>query len=216
MSRSPLFLSASLAMALLAGCSSLIGGPKETPRLFAPVYHGQPAADWPQVTWSLVTARSNGARLLDGQGIVVSPVPGELQVYRAALWARTPGDMVEDAVLRTLEASGNIAAVAPQSSGMDADYRLLLDIREFRADYAGNAVPAATVEINAKLLHLSDQSIVGSRSFHRAQTATDTDVASVALAFGQTLDSLAPEIAGWALQTGQAHELAAHKEPPRR
>ncbi|MDE2407404.1 MAG: membrane integrity-associated transporter subunit PqiC [Xanthomonadaceae bacterium] len=204
-----------LAM-LLAGCSSLIGGPKETPKLYAPQINIQPDPAWPQVAWSLATSHGTSMPMLEGPGIVVSPTPGELQVYRAALWARTPGEMVEDSVLRTLEASGRIAAVARQSSGMDADYRLLLEIREFRADDVAGAQPAARLEINAKLLHMNDQTIVGNRSFQLAQPAATAEVASVVTAFGLALDALAPQIAGWALATGQAHEQATHKSSPRR
>ena len=216
MSRLPRLVAASLAISLLCACSSLIGGPKETPKLYEPVLHPQADAAWPQVAWSLATTRSSSMPILEGPGIVVSPAPGELQVYRGALWARSPSELVEDSVLRTLEASGKIAAVARQSSGMDADYRLLLEVREFRADYAGGAVPSASLDINAKLLHTSDLLIVGSRSFQLTQPASDTEVASVVSAFGQALDTLAPQIAGWALTTGQAHEQAAHPPVTRR
>jgi cholesterol transport system auxiliary component len=212
----PRLLPALLALALLPACSSLIGGPKESPKLYSPLVQVQPDPAWPAVVWSLATSRSSSMPMLEGPGIVVSPAPGELQVYRAALWARAPGEMVEDGVLRSLEASGKIAAVARQSSGMDADYRLLLEIREFRANDMPGAPPSAHLDINAKLLHVSDQTIVGNRSFQLTQPATATDVASVVAAFGQALNSLNPQIAGWALATGQAHELAAHKPAARR
>jgi cholesterol transport system auxiliary component len=93
---------------------------------------------------------------------------------------------------------------------------LLLEVREFRADYTGNAVPAARLDINAKLLYANDLSIVGSRNFQLTQPASDTEVASVVSAFGQALDRLAGQIAGWALTTGQAHEQAAHRPATRR
>ena len=216
MSRLPRLVAVLLAISLLPACSSLIGGPKETPKLYAPVLHPQANAAWPQVVWSLATSRSASMPILEGPGILVSPTPGELQVYRGALWARSPSELVEDSVLHTLEASGKIAAVARQNSGMDADYRLLLEVREFRADYTGNAVPAARLDINAKLLYANDLSIVGSRNFQLTRPASDTEVASVVSAFGQALDRLAGQIAGWALTTGQAHEQAAHRPATRR
>ena len=216
MSRLPRLIPALLVATLLASCSNLIGGPKESPKLFAPVLHSQPNPQWPNVTWSLATSRSTNMQMLEGPGIVVSPTAGELQVYRGALWARSPGEMVEDSVLRTLEDSGKIRAVARQGSGMVADYRLMLDIREFRADYAGNPTPSATLDINAKLMHMRDQTLVGSQNFHVVQTANATDINHVVTAFGQALDKLAPDISGWVLTTGQAHELAAHKPDARR
>jgi len=71
-------------------------------------------------------------------------------------------------------------------------------------------VPAASLDINAKLLYSGDLSIVGSRSFQLVQPASDTEVASVVNAFGQALDRLVPQIAGWALTTGQTHQQALH------
>src|SRR3546814_11318529 len=90
--------------------------------------------------------------MLDGTRIAVRPVPGELQVYKGAVWANDPGEQLRDALLQTLEESGKLAAVARQGSGLAADYRLQLDVRHFEADYAGGPVPAATVDVNAKLV----------------------------------------------------------------
>lgn len=209
----PALLATSL---LLAGCSSLIGGPRETPTIYAPEPARRVDPSWPAVDWSLALARSGEAQMEDGPRIVVSPVPGELQVYRGALWARTPAEMVQDAVLRTLEDSGKLPLVARQGSGLSADYRLLLEVRAFRAEYAGNAVPAAVVEVNATLLHLRDQSVAGSRNFRQSQPATGVAVAEVADAFSQALAGLSHDVAGWSLQAGQAHAGQPHPSAPAR
>src|SRR3546814_4964845 len=77
--------------------------------------------------------------------------------------------MLEDAVLRALEDSGRIGAVARQGSGINGNYKLVMDLRRFEADYAGAAVPAATIEVNAKLLHSADQQVAASRTFQAAR-----------------------------------------------
>ena len=200
-----------LATCLLAsGCSTLIGGPRETPTIFAPEPARQTDPAWPAVDWSLVVAGSGDWWMMDGQRIVVSPVPGELQVYRGALWARSPSAMVEDAVLRTLEDSGKLRVAAHAGSGIVGDYRLLLEIRTFKADYAGATTPAAMVEVNATLLRVRDQTVAGSRTFRQSVPAAGTEVARVADAFGAALGSIGHDIAGWTLQTGQAHQRQAH------
>ena len=66
----------------------------------------------------------------------------------------------------------------------------------------------------AKLLHQEDQILVGSRTFRQAQPASGTDVAQVADAFSQGLGTLGHDIAGWTLQTGQAHQQQAHRGAP--
>ena len=197
----------------LAACS-IVGGPRESPAIYAPEPRISTDPAWPQASWGVVIAHPGDARLMDGQRIAVSPVPGELQVYRAALWARSPSEMVDDVVQRTLEDSGRIATVARQGSGISANYRLLLDVRTFKSDYAGSATPSAVIEVNAKLLHQEDQILVGSRTFRQAQPASGSDVAQVADAFSQGLGTLGHDIAGWTLQTGQAHQQQAHRGAP--
>lgn len=197
----PRFLAVAL-LAATAGCSSLIGGPAQSPTLFAPQPEVQADPAWPAVTWSLVVAQESASGMLAGSRIVVSPAAGEVQVYKAALWARPPAAMVEDAVLRTLEDSGKIAAVARQDSGIAADYRLLLEVRSFQSDYAGSSTPSAVVEVNAKLLRLSDQALVGNRNFRQVQAAQGTEVARVADAFALALGAVGHDIAGWTLQAG--------------
>ena len=192
-------------LAALAGCSSLLG-PKDTPTIYAPQTTATADPAWPTVAWPLGTVRPTSARILDGTRIAVSPVPGELQVYKSAMWARTPPEMLEETVLRMLEDSGKIPAVARQGSGIGADYRLVMDIRHFEADYAGAATPSALVEVNAKLLHTIDQSVIGTRTIRQAVPADGTEVARVADAFGRALQATSREIAGWVLETGQAHE----------
>lgn len=205
-------IAAGLALLLLAGLPlagcSIVGAAKDAPTVFAPEVRAEPDPAWPRVSWQLGTSRPSTARVLDSSRIAVSPVPGELQVYKGAAWARTPPEMLEEGVLRTLEDSGKIPAVARQGSGIGADYRLVMDIRHFEAEYAGAAVPSAVIEVNAKLLHAQDPTVVGNRTFRHVQPASGTDVALVADAFAQALGATSRDIAGWVLATGQAHETA--------
>ena len=210
MSRLPRTLIAAL-LATLARCHSL-RGPKETPSISAPDLATTADPAWPSASWALGTVRPTAARILDGTRIAVSPVPGELQVYKGAMWARTPPEMLEETVLRMLEDSGKIPSVARQGSGIGADYRLVMDIRHFESRYdAGDGTPTAVIEVNAKLLHVPDQSVAGSRTFRQSQAASGTEVALVADAFGQALGTLSREVAGWTLATGNEHQRQPHR-----
>lgn len=200
-----------LALAM-AGCSLLGGGGGERERstIYAPDPRAGVAASAPAVAWQLTLSPPSAARAIDTFRIAVRPAPGELQVYRGASWAKTPTDMLQDALLRALEDSGKIPSVARQGAGVAADYKLILDLRRFEADYAGNAVPSATIEFNAKLVHTIDQGIVASRTFLQAQPAAGTDIALVVDAFSRSLDGATAELAEWVLVTGDAHQRQAH------
>ena len=191
---------------LLGGCSLLGGDPKEAATIYAPDPRVQADPSWPQVGWQLSIGHPQAARMVDSLRIAVRPTPGELQVYKGANWAKTPSEQLQDTLLRALEDSGKIPAVGRQGSGIAANYKLILDLRRYEADYAGNAAPAATIEVNAKLLHAPGNDVVGSRTFLQAVPAGATDVGSVAQAFSQALGRVGEEIAGWTLSAGDAHE----------
>lgn len=194
----------------MSGCASLLGGGGEPATIYAPDVRVAPetSSQWPRVGWRLVVSRVYGDRHADSLRIAVRPTPNEVQVYKGAQWARSPGDMVEDTVLHALEDSGAIAEVARQGSGLAADYRLLLDLRRFESDYADGATPQATIEITAKLLHIKDQQLAGARTFEQAVPAGGTAVPAVVDAFEQGLQAVGGELAGWALTTGDAYERA--------
>lgn len=201
---------ASVLVSALAGCALLGGGGGEQATIYAPEPQVtlDPAA--PEVTWQLSLSPPTAARVFDSFRVAVRPVPGELQVYSGAGWAKRPTDMLQDTVLRALEDSGKIRGVTRQGSGAAGDYRLVTDLRRFEADYAGSAVPAATIEANVKLLHAVDRDIVASRTFRQAVPAAGTDVARVSEAFAQALGTISADIGNWVLVTGDGHDGVEH------
>jgi cholesterol transport system auxiliary component len=124
-----------------------------------------------------------------------------LQVYRGASWAQPATDLLQDAVQRTLEDSGRIQAVASSEAGILGDYRLVMDLRRFEADYAGQPTPSAVIEVNAKLVQNRDQRVVASRTFLH-KSASDAEIASVAAAFEDSLSAVTHDIVGWVLGNG--------------
>lgn len=208
-------LLAAAAALLLGACSVLgAGGERERGAIHAPAPQLRTDPAWPQVDWQLSINPPTAARTVDTFRIVVRPTPGELQVYGGASWALAPSDMVEDAILRTLEDSGRITGVARRGVGMAPDYRLLLDLRRFEAAYGGSAMPSATIELSVKLVHAREQGIVGARTFTVAEPAATTAVASVAEAYTRALATIGHEVAGWTLETGEAHARRSAEARP--
>jgi cholesterol transport system auxiliary component len=152
-------------------------------------------------------------RTLDSLRIAVRPTPDELQVYKGASWAKRPSEQSRTWCCARWRIRRRITAVAPNGSGMTADYTLLMELRRYEADYAGNNVPAATIEINAKLLHARTQAIVASRTFLQAVPAGGTDTASVVQAFGAALGTLAHDVADGRWRP--ATQARAHRRRPR-
>lgn len=200
----PQRLLSAAAILLLAGCSVLSSQQRDPVTIYAPLVQVTPDPGWPKVDWQLAVVKPTASRVVDSPRISVRPVPGELQVYKGVSWAQPSTDLIEDLILGTLEDSGKIASVARPASGLRADYRLIMDLRRFDADYAGTALPSAVIELNAKLLSTRDQRVVGSRTFLVTQPAGATDIPTVVAAFEQALHTLGIELGGWTLATGQA------------
>ena len=195
----------------LTGCGLLGGGKRDRITIYSPDPRVQADPSWPTVDWQLSLTSPEAARMIDSLRIAVRPSPAELQVYKGANWAKRPSDMLQDTLLRALEDSGKIPAVARQGSGISADYKLVLDLRRFEADYPQpGGLPAATIEVNAKLLHAQDQKVVAARTFLEAEPASSTAIPDVVAAFDRGLSTLGGDMAGWILTTGQQHEAGAH------
>ncbi len=199
----PIKLLVPACLLMLAGCSVLAGGDRHAVTIYAPQVRIEADPSWPQVDWQLVIAKPSAARLVDSPRINVRPTPGELEVYRAATWSQPATDMLEDTLLRGFEDSGRIPAVARISTGIRSDYKLTTDLRRFESDYRGGQTPAATIEVNAKLIHSIDQRVVATRTFLVVEPAASGEIGSVAAAFETALDKASTELVGWTLVNGQ-------------
>ena len=196
-----------LVVAGLGGCA-LLGGSRQPVTVYSPEPAVVADPSWPRADWQLAIARPEASRTLDSLRIAVRPTPGELQVYKGASWARSPGEQLEDAILHGLEDSNRIRSVARASSGIAADYTLITELRHFEAEYAGRPMPSAVVEVTAKLVSTRDQSVVASRTFRQEVPATDAATAAVADAFGKALGQVVAALDGWVLSSGNAANAA--------
>lgn len=202
-------LAAGVVAVALAGCSLLgSGGPREPGTIYAPDVRVTPDPAWPTVDWQLSIASASAARMIDSPRIAVRPAGTEVQVYGGASWAQPSTDLIETTVLRAFEDSGRINGVARSDVGIRPDYKLVMDIRRFESDYAGRALPSATIEIAAKLMHNRDQRVVAARTFIEAEPAGGTGVPEVVAAFERALGAISADIVGWTLASGQADAQA--------
>jgi cholesterol transport system auxiliary component len=199
----------------LAGCSSLLGGGERAPTtIYSPQVRVTPDAGWPSVPASIVVSKPSAARVLDSSRIAVRPTPDELQVYHGAAWAQSATDMLQDAVVRTLEDSGKTTGTGSTDSGIRGTYKLVMDVRHFEADYAGGATPSAVLIVNAKLVQSANQSVAASRTFNVTQPASGTGTAQVVQAFDQALSQLTTQIVGWTLTSAQANPSVEYDAKP--
>src|SRR3546814_18501494 len=119
--------------------------------------------------------------------------------------------MLEDAVLRALEDLGRIGAVARQGSGINGNYKLVMDVRRFEADYAGAAIPSAPIEVNAKPLHPLDQQVVASRQFQPPRPAADAAMPAAVASLHAPLAAVTPQLTACVPVGGPQHAQQTRK-----
>lgn len=195
----PRLVSAALLVLALSACGILPD--KETIAIYNPLPPAlQADPTWPASRAHVVVMRPTGGTLIDSPRIVVRPTADEWQVYKGAVWSDPAPDLLQAAVLRTLEDSGKLAGVGRRGSGVAGDFDLLMDIRRFDADYAGGATPSAIVEVSAKLLSAKENLVRANRVFRADAAADGTDLPAVNRAFQTALGAITGDIAAWTLQ----------------
>lgn len=201
--RAARILACGLLLALLSACSIL---PEKTEvAIHAPHPKVQPLAAWPTVDWQLVVPRPNASALVDSPRIVVRPTPGELQVYKSAIWTQPVPELLQDAVVHAFEDSGKIGGVARRGERLSSDFELRLDVRRFEADYGSAGVPSVVVEIGARLVSDRGSRVVSQRLFQHTLAAPGTAIPQVAATFEQAMGQAISDIVGWTLVEGQRH-----------
>lgn len=216
--RLPAFLRlAALAGTLaLSSCSGIL--PKAEPQeILTPQVHVAPDPAWPQVSWQLSVVRPNANDMLESRRLSVVPVPGRIQFYKGVSWDDTVPEIVQTAIVEAFEDSGKILAVGRQASGLRNDFSLQLDLRNDEAVYDTPAgPPEVVIVLNAKLVDSAHSRAVASRTFRATATASGTDVHLVARAFDAALASLAHDVVGWVLASGQQARMEEAAAAPKR
>jgi len=192
-----------LLLVTLNGCASWLGSGDVGghPTVYAPATQIVANPAWPQVNGVLLIAHPSAAPMLDSRRIVVRPAADELQLLRGARWARPAPEMLQETLLHLLEDSGKLRAVARQSSGIAGNWRLLLDIRRFEADYSQGPIPTVELVVNAKLVAYQEQQIIASQTFTHSQTAHTSTTGAIMTAFSQGLSQVTGQLTQWVLES---------------
>jgi len=191
-----------LMMAIgLSGCASWLdsGHNQDRPVLYAPDPHIIPSPDWPHSERSLLVALPGASRMLAGTRILVRPDADEIQVLRGAAWVHPPPEMLQTTLLRVLEDSARLRAVARQGTAISADQTLILDLRRFEADYRHGVPPRIEIDVSAKLVRHQDLHLLAARTFTHTEPSADASTEAVITAFSDGLGQLVSQLAEWVL-----------------
>lgn len=164
----------------LAGCGVIpkVNDPVPLYTLSAVTQFGQTL---PKVHWQLVVGTPVASADLDTTRIALTRSPGVVEYFAKGAWADNAPILLQDKLIESFEASGAIVAVGRDAVGLRPDYVLQSELRDFQAEFAGDA-PTAHLRLAAKLVRMPDRRIV-------ANIAIEQKVAAAGGALSQIVDA---------------------------
>lgn len=185
--------------ALSGGCGGLFGKAPERQlyRLNPNVALAQTPP--PRVGALLVIATPSAAAGLDTNRIALVRSPVAIDYYADGEWIDRPPFLVKQALIEGFQKSGAFAGVASEGLGLNANYVLNTNIRDFTAVYdMPDAPPLARVRIAAELITMPDRDIAAATSIVREARAGAIDLPSIVQAFDSALGEAVQAVIAWA------------------
>lgn len=216
MNRPTRLLIASTLLVLLNACAAL-SGKHGSFAVYAPQLHlpaaQESAPDKSPTSWQLLVDTPRASAAIDTTRIAVMPAPGVLEVYPDARWRDPAPAMLRSLIVQAFDHDGRIGGVSATESGLNGDFSLSIELRDFQVELAGGSANAA-IRFSAKLFDRRSNRIVASRAFEAVVPAAGSDIASAVAGFEQALDRLLPQLVDWTQQQGNAHDPATPEPVP--
>jgi phospholipid/cholesterol/gamma-HCH transport system substrate-binding protein len=182
---------------IVAGLERMTGTSTPPPKV---VYNLQaaaaPASPGKPLRGQLVIPEPSTVVMFDTQRILFSPANDQAE-FANAQWADTIPRLLQARLIQSFENYDIAHAPLRNADGVEADYQLLIDIREFQVE-AGTE-PTAKIAFSARLL--KQGKVVAARLFSASQAVDKVDPPAVVAAFDTAFASIAKELIAWTVQT---------------
>lgn len=199
------FVLLALPLGLLGGCSALdvLGGTT------ARVYDLEPGAvpdGLPAVAGTLLVDQPFAPGNYDSNRLVVIREGGSIQLMPEMRWVERIPRMLQNDLVRAIEATGVAPVLTRQAASVRGDYLLETEIRRFGAVVDG--APSIELRLTARVIDRSGPDILAQKVFSRtapaAGTAADDQIDAYRTAYG----SLVADIAAWSIREMAAAETS--------
>jgi cholesterol transport system auxiliary component len=186
-----------LLAGLLAGCGGLL--PKAPER---PLYRLNPVVALQKpprpVGALLVVATPTASAGLDTKRMALIRSPVAIDYFAEGEWVDRPPFLVKEVLIEGFQKSGAFAGIGSEGLGLNADYVLNTDIRDFTAIYdALDGPPLARVRISAELITMPGRNIAATTSITREARAGAVDLPSIVQAFDRALGEAVQDVIAW-------------------
>jgi cholesterol transport system auxiliary component len=146
--------------------------------------------DVPTATAGLNTAR-----------IALKPTPTQFEYFAGARWVDVVPVMTQTLLLESFDNSEKIDILGRGAYGLRADYGLLVNIREFQAEYSSETdPPEVRIRFQARLVEMPRRTFIDSTSVVGLATAKSRKLDDIIDAFDLAFGRAAKDLVGWTVR----------------
>lgn len=150
--------------------------------------------DVPTATAGLNTAR-----------IALKPTATQFEYYAGARWVDVVPVMTQTLLLESFDNSDKIDVLGRGAYGLRADYGLLVNIREFQAEYrSDDAAPDVRIRFQARLVAMPRRSHIAATSVVGLATAKSRKLTDIIDAFDLAFGRAAKDLVAWTVRRAAA------------
>ncbi|MBS0185043.1 MAG: membrane integrity-associated transporter subunit PqiC [Proteobacteria bacterium] len=150
------------------------------------------------VKWQLIIEDPSCDSRLNTDRIIVQESSAEITHIAGARWVDRLPNLIKQLLLNLFENSGKIKGVGTSLDGLDADYVLLIDIRDF--ELLVQETKKVRIRLFAKIMRLKDREILGAETFEESIPIVQNSYKEVIEAFLTAANSVGKKIVIWSLE----------------
>jgi cholesterol transport system auxiliary component len=156
----------------------------------------------PAITAQVVIEEPTAASYVNTDRIAIKTNSYQVQYFPDARWVDRAPLLVQTMLVESFENTGKVAAVGRRAIGLNADFTLVTDLREFQAVVGNgeNDSIIAIVQLNIKIVQEPLGLIVASKSFAHREPAASSDMLAVVAAFDTALGKTMGKSVDWAVR----------------
>lgn len=184
-------------LALVAGCGGLLPKPPER-QLYRLSSIAALRTGVPRVPAQLLVATPTALSAFDTARIALSRSAITLEYFADAEWADRVPFVVQAALIEAFEKSRAFSGISSEASGLQADFVLATEIRDFVAIYdSPNGPPRVRVQLNAEVVRMPGRKILAETVVTGEATAAGNDMQAIVQAFSGALGAAAGDLVTW-------------------
>lgn len=131
----------------------------------------------------LVVEEATSAGAVASDRILIKPNRVQAAYLPESRWSDPAPVLIQSLLLASLQNAGGFRLVGRTGAGLQPDYTLMTELRDFQADAPEGAAPVVKVGVTLTLVREADRRIVATRQFDATSTAPTDETGPLVGAF---------------------------------